>query len=242
MAEYGNSTKYTPAVKYGWAQDDGTGSDQVYGRSVAPSVRRRKFGTILKLRGKHLTEFNTLPHHVEKEGLYREAFDAKYFEPTFEAKPYMATFDTNKAVNEGAVIRTIDRKVLDVTMLDFCKAEADTYFSEKGISMRTDGGQTQRPNSDFGGLTGGAYYDRSLNTIYTPANIFWARFNKVRRGDSGATYSPVACCSLRGGSSAVRRRVGFQSVCSSRVTAQMSTSVGYHCQWLRCSQAHRVVS
>jgi hypothetical protein len=71
-------------------------------------IRRRKFGKILKLRENGLlTDFNTLPNHVERDGLYKEAFDAKYFEPTFEAKPFMATFDTNQIVNQGKVFRTV---------------------------------------------------------------------------------------------------------------------------------------
>lgn len=106
--------KYHPESKYGWAVDDGSG-DQVYGAEVnigAPSsgatIRRRKFGKILKLRENGLlTDFNTLPGHVQRDGVYPEVWDAKYKEPSFEAKPFMATFDTNKPVNQGAVLRTV---------------------------------------------------------------------------------------------------------------------------------------
>lgn len=108
-------------------------------------------------------------------------------EPTFDARPFMATFDTNKAVNAGKVFRTIDRKILDNDMLTFCTGRAEAYLAEKGAILRAAAdASTQAAASSFGGLTGGAYYDRTQNTIFTPSNIFWARFNQVRRGGAGA--------------------------------------------------------
>ena len=66
---------YSPAVKYGWADDDGSG-DQVFGKAVATAFgpkRRRKFGKILSLRENGLiTGFNTLPSHVERDMLYKD--------------------------------------------------------------------------------------------------------------------------------------------------------------------------
>jgi hypothetical protein len=103
---------WTPAVKFGWADDDGSG-DQVFGNVVdtgdpARMVRRRKFGKILKLRENGLiTGFNTLPNDVQRDGMYAETFDGKYFEPSFQASPYMASFDTNQPVNQGATFRTV---------------------------------------------------------------------------------------------------------------------------------------
>ena len=101
---------YSPAVKYGWADDDGSG-DQVFGKAVATAFgpkRRRKFGKILSLRENGLiTGFNTLPSHVERDMLYKEVFDQKYFEPTLEARPFMASFDTNQVVNQGQVFRVV---------------------------------------------------------------------------------------------------------------------------------------
>jgi hypothetical protein len=102
---------FVPEVKWGWAVDDGSG-DQVFGDLVytrgTDKIRRRKFGKILKLKENGLiTDFGTLPNDVERDGLYPEAFDAKYFEPTFEAAPFMATFDTNKPVNIGGIYRTV---------------------------------------------------------------------------------------------------------------------------------------
>lgn len=102
---------YTPVSKFGFAVDDGSG-DQVFGANVSAGggspVRRRKFGKILKLRENgFLTDFNTLPLHVERDGLYPEIWNAKYMEPSFAAKPFMATFDTNKPVNEGKVFRRV---------------------------------------------------------------------------------------------------------------------------------------
>lgn len=106
---------WTPAVKYGWAEDDGSG-DQVFGAPVVTALgtkRRRKFGKILKLRENGLiTGFNTLPNHVERDMLYKEAFDQKYFEPTLEARPFMASFDTNQLVNQGQVFRVVRSAVL----------------------------------------------------------------------------------------------------------------------------------
>ena len=106
------SGSYTPATKFGWSDDDGSGG-QVFGGSItvdggARTVRRRKFGKVLKLRENGLiTDYNTLPNNVQQDGMYTDIFDAKYFEPTFEAKPFMATFDTNQPVNQGAVFRTV---------------------------------------------------------------------------------------------------------------------------------------
>lgn len=104
------SGKYNPVSKYGWADDDGSG-DQVFGTAVqsgGTSVRRRKFGKILKLRENGLlTDFNTLPNHVKRDEVYPEIWNAKYMEPSFQAKPFMATFDTNQPVNQGRVFRTV---------------------------------------------------------------------------------------------------------------------------------------
>ena len=102
---------YTPAAKFGWASDDGSG-DQVFGTQVDAGggqlVRRRKFGKILKLQEAGLlAAFSQLPGDVQRDGMYRDIFDAKYFEATLEAKPFMATFDTNQPVNEGEVFRTV---------------------------------------------------------------------------------------------------------------------------------------
>lgn len=102
---------YTPVSKYGWANDDGSGS-QVFGVAVQTSggtpIRRRKFGKILKLQENGLlTDFNTLPGYVKRDEVYPEIWNAKYMEPSFEARPFMATFDTNQPVNQGAVIRTV---------------------------------------------------------------------------------------------------------------------------------------
>lgn len=109
LDELGNPV-WSPAVKFGWADDDGSG-DQVFGKEVTTSLgtkRRRKFGKILKLRENGLiTGFNTLPNHVERDKLYKEAFDQKYFEPTLEARPFMASFDTNQVVNQGQVFRVV---------------------------------------------------------------------------------------------------------------------------------------
>jgi hypothetical protein len=70
--------------------------------------RRRKFGRILSLRENGLiTGFNTLPGFVQRDLLFKEAFDQKYFEPTLEARPFMASFDTNQMVNQGQVFRVV---------------------------------------------------------------------------------------------------------------------------------------
>lgn len=111
VAEYAAAAaagKYTPETKFGWAPDDGSGN-QVLGNSVAGTgVFRRKFGKVLKLaEAGLLADFRVLPGHVERDGIYTDIFDAKYFEPTFEAKPFMATFDTNQPVNEGGVFRQV---------------------------------------------------------------------------------------------------------------------------------------
>jgi hypothetical protein len=106
---------WTPAVKFGWADDDGSG-DQVFGKNVSTSrgmKRRRKFGKILNLRENGLiTGFNTLPNHVQRDMLFKEVFDQKYFEPTLEARPYMASFDTNQMVNQGQVFRVVSPTTL----------------------------------------------------------------------------------------------------------------------------------
>jgi hypothetical protein len=103
---------WTPAVKFGWADDDGSG-DQVFGKFINTTLgmkRRRKFGRILSLRENGLiTGFNTLPNHVQRDMLYKEVFDQKYFEPTLEARPFMASFDTNQIVNKGQVFRVVCR-------------------------------------------------------------------------------------------------------------------------------------
>jgi hypothetical protein len=104
------SALWTPAVKFGWADDDGSGN-QVFGKFINTTLgmkRRRKFGRILSLRENGLiTGFNTLPNHVERDMLYKEVFDQKYFEPTLEARPFMASFDTNQIVNQGRVFRVV---------------------------------------------------------------------------------------------------------------------------------------
>jgi hypothetical protein len=115
---------WTPAVKFGWADDDGSGK-QVFGKFVNTTrgmKRRRKFGRILSLRENGLiTGFNTLPNHVQRDMLYKEVFDQKYFEPTLEARPFMASFDTNQIVNQGQVfrvVRLLTSRVVDSTKID----------------------------------------------------------------------------------------------------------------------------
>jgi hypothetical protein len=78
----------------------------------------------------------------------------------------------------------VDRKILDDDQLSFCKEEAETYFDEMSIPISPNNGSSAN-SSYFGGLSGGAYYDRVQNTIFTPNNIFWARFNRMRVGGSG---------------------------------------------------------
>eukprot|EP00892_Ulva_mutabilis_P004823 jgi/Ulvmu1/2712/UM014_0168.1 len=177
--------RYSPVSKFGWAVDDGSGN-QVFGAEVMSSsgarIRRRKFGKILKLRENGLlADFNTLPSHVQRDSVYPEVWDAKYSEPSFEAKPFMATFDTNQPVNQGAVIRTINRELLTEQQINFCASEAMAHFEDHGTQVSSDDG-TSAPAGDFGGLSGGAFYDRTQNTLLTPANIFWARFNRIRDG------------------------------------------------------------
>jgi len=122
---------YVPQTKFGWAVDDGSGN-QVFGRAVdgydAP-VRRRKFGKVLRLKEAGLlAEFNLLPNNVPRDEVYTSSFDAKYFEPTFDSKPYMASFHPLRDVNDGEVFHTIDRPILTQATLDFCADVAADFF------------------------------------------------------------------------------------------------------------------
>ena len=83
----------------------------------------------------------------------------------------------------------VDRNILDDSMINFCKAEADTHFADNGITVMLSDG-TGAPAVDVGGLTGGAFYDRRQNTLFTPANLFWARFNRMRQGGASVPLSP----------------------------------------------------
>jgi hypothetical protein len=73
-------------------------------------------------------------------------------------------------------------------MIDFCKSEADAYFAAVGVPVNVVDGSGAPPADpeNYGGLDGGAFYDRTQNTVFTPANIFWARFNRVRQGGASA--------------------------------------------------------
>jgi hypothetical protein len=107
---------YAPETKFGWSDDDGSGA-QVFGTNVdvggGRTVRRRKFGKVLKLQEAGLiANFHSLPLGMDRDGMYRDIFDSKYFEPTLDAKPYMATFDTNQPVNQGQVFRTVRPSIL----------------------------------------------------------------------------------------------------------------------------------
>lgn len=180
---------HKPQNKFGWGIDDSSGP-QVYGNTVNTTssniVKRRKFGRILKLKEAGLlAEFNLLPNNVERDTVSTTSFDAKYFEATFNARPYMASFHPLRAVNKGEVFHNIDRPILTPEHISYCKGVATDFFIRKGVSFPNLDGTTftpAEPLASFGGLTGGAYYDKHLNTMYTPSNIFWARFNDLREG------------------------------------------------------------
>lgn len=77
----------------------------------------------------------------------------------------------------------VNREILSQGQIDFCSNEAMEHFTTRGIQLSSNDG-TGAPARDFGGLSGGAFYDRTQNTLLTPANIFWARFNRLRSGGS----------------------------------------------------------
>jgi hypothetical protein len=94
----------------------------------------------------------------------------------------------------------VNRTILTDAELVFCAAQAEKYWKSRGILqlklMQHDGRGApvdNPPGSLYGGLVGGAYYDRTQNTIYTPANIFWARFNSVRKGGPCASQILHVC-------------------------------------------------
>ena len=91
------------------------------------------------------------------------------------------------------LVSQVDRNILDSTMIDFCKGEADTHLAAQGITANLNDGSGSNGVAT-GGLTGGAFYDRRQNTLFTPANIFWARFNRMRSGGAGAR---IAVCALQ---------------------------------------------
>lgn len=87
----------------------------------------------------------------------------------------------------------VNRTILTDDELDFCKGQAEAFWADKGISLSPNDGSSapvdEPPGSLYHGLVGGAFYDRTQNTMYTPANIFWARFNRVRQGGASTLFS-----------------------------------------------------
>ena len=77
---------------------------------------------------------------------------------------------------------------MDLDAINFCKAEADQRFTDIGLITAPNGGSAAT-GSAYNGLVGGAFYDRKQNTMYTPANLFWARFNRMRAGGAGVHLS-----------------------------------------------------
>ena len=85
----------------------------------------------------------------------------------------------------------VNRELLTEEKVNFCAGEAMAHFDDHGIPLsRNDG--TPTISQDLGGLSGGAFYDRTQNTLLTPANIFWARFNRIR--DGGPSMYPELNC------------------------------------------------
>lgn len=70
------------------------------------------------------------------------------------------------------------------------------HFASRGISVNSNDGSSA-PVVDAGGLSGGAYYDRTQNTLLTPANIFWARFNRLRNGGESMSRFECVCIAMR---------------------------------------------
>lgn len=91
----------------------------------------------------------------------------------------------------------VNRTILTDDELEFCKEQAEAFFLDhiddpgQYYTLAPNDGSgapvDDPPGSLYGGLVGGAYYDRTQNTLFTPANIFWARFNRVRRGGSSTS-------------------------------------------------------
>jgi hypothetical protein len=85
----------------------------------------------------------------------------------------------------------VNRNILDDSMISFCKGQADIRFASKGMPVNpVDSAAFPAPSSS---LQGGAFYDRRQNTLFTPNNIFWARFNLLRAGGPGALFVCSTC-------------------------------------------------
>jgi hypothetical protein len=89
----------------------------------------------------------------------------------------------------------VNRTILTDFEMNFCAKQAENYWALNGVDLSPNNGSgapvDDPPGSLYGGLVGGAFYDRTQNTMYTPANIFWARFNSVRKGGPCTLPRPV---------------------------------------------------
>jgi hypothetical protein len=77
----------------------------------------------------------------------------------------------------------VNRHILDDNMISFCKGQADIHFADQGMPVNEV--KSAASPTPSGSLQGGAFYDRHQNTLFTPNNLFWARFNRLRAGGAG---------------------------------------------------------